>query len=208
MLRAFAIVGCLLALPVGAQTLRVGLPASDVGTLDPHRATATQDKGTVVWAFSGLVRFPPGSADPALLEPDLAERWEISPDGLTFTFHLRRGAAFHHGFGEVTAEDAAFSLRRAADRQASSFASDYAALAGVEVIDPHTLRVSFKEPVPLALGLFANYHGGNVVSRRAACTSRRMTGMSAAGRSSAPSSGATSCPTARANSPSPPASSS
>lgn len=156
-----------LAAPAMAQTLRVGLPASDVGTLDPHRATATQDKGTVVWAFSGLVRFPPGSADPAALEPDLAESWQVSPDGLTYTFRLRRGAMFQHGYGEVTAEDAAFSLRRAADRQKSSFAADYAALAAVEVVDSHTLRVTLKEPVPLALGLFANYHGGNVLSRRA-----------------------------------------
>jgi peptide/nickel transport system substrate-binding protein len=172
MLRALVFAGCLLALPLwpptGAQTLRIGLPASDVGTLDPHRATATQDKGTVVWSFSGLVRFPPGSADPGALEADLAERWEVSPDGLSFTFHLRRGALFHHGFGEVTAEDVAFSLRRAADREKSSFAADYAAVATIEVTGSHTLRVTLKEPVPLALGLFANYHGGNVVSRRAA----------------------------------------
>jgi peptide/nickel transport system substrate-binding protein len=168
MYRILALAACLIALPATAQTLRVGLPASDVGTLDPHRATATQDKGTVVWAFSGLVRFPPGSADPAALEPDLADSWQVSPDGLVFTFRLRRGAQFHHGFGEVTAEDAAFSLRRAADREKSSFAPDYAALASIEVIDSHTLRVALKERVPLALGLFANYHGGNVVSRRAA----------------------------------------
>jgi peptide/nickel transport system substrate-binding protein len=157
-----------LALPAHSQTLRVGLPASDVGTLDPHRATATQDKAVVTWSFSGLVRFAPGSADPASLEPDLAERWETSADGLTWTFHLRRGATFHHGFGEVSAEDAAFSLKRAADRATSAFAPDYAAVDAIEVLDPHTLRVRLKEPVPLALGLFANYHGGNVISRRAA----------------------------------------
>lgn len=157
----------LLALPAAAQTLRVGLPASDVGTLDPHRATATQDKGVVGWAFSGLVRFPPGSADPGALEPDLAERWEVSADGLTFTFHLRRDAAFHHGFGAVTAEDAAFSLRRAADSRASSFAADYRDIAEIAVLDAQTLRVTLRQPVPAALGLFANYHGGNVTSRRA-----------------------------------------
>lgn len=61
---ALATAVLLLAAPLSAQTLRVGLPASDVGSLDPHRATATQDKGAVGWAFSGLVRFPPGSADP------------------------------------------------------------------------------------------------------------------------------------------------
>jgi peptide/nickel transport system substrate-binding protein len=157
-----------IAAPAAAQTLRIGLPASDVGTLDPHRATATQDKGVVVWVFSGLVRFPPGNADPAALEPDLAESWQVSPDGLSYTFRLRAGARFQHGFGEVTADDVVYSLRRAADREKSSFATDYAAVASIEAVDPRTVRVTLKEPVPLALGLFANYHGGNVVSRRAA----------------------------------------
>ncbi len=159
---------CLIALPVWGQTLRVGMPASYVGTLDPHRASATQDKAIVNWAFSGLVRFPPGSADPAKLESDLADRWESSADGLTWTFHLRSNVQFQHGFGTLTAEDVAWSLARAADRERSSFAADYAALAEVTVVDPLTVRVRLKEPVPLALGLFANYHGGNIVSRRAA----------------------------------------
>jgi peptide/nickel transport system substrate-binding protein len=168
-MRTFVVAASLmLALPVAGQTLRVGLPASDVGSLDPHRATATQDKAVVLWAFSGLVRFPAGSADPARLEPDLAERWEMSADGLAFTFHLRRGSQFHHGFGEVTADDVAFSLQRAANRTSSAFSADYAELHGIEVTASHVLTVRLRQPVPLALGLFANYHGGNVVSRRAA----------------------------------------
>ncbi len=157
-----------LVAPASAQTLRVGLPASDVGSLDPHRATATQDKAVVGWAFSGLVRFPPGSADPALLEPDLAERWSTSADGLTWTFTLRDGVAFQHGFGTVTADDVAFSLRRAADSRQSSFASDFRDIASVEATDARTVRVVLRQPVPAPLGLFANYHGGNIVSRRAA----------------------------------------
>lgn len=158
----------LAAPPLAAQTLRVGLPASDVGSLDPHRATATQDKGAVGWAFSGLVRFPPGSADPAALEPDLAERWTRSDDGLTWTFSLRDGAQFHQNFGTVTADDVVYSLRRAADPQRSSFAPDYRDVASIEAIDARTVRVVLKQPVPAPLGLFANYHGGNITSRRAA----------------------------------------
>lgn len=149
-----------------AQTLRVGVIAQDMGTTDPHRASATQDKAPLSWAYDGLVRFPPGSADPAQLEPDLAESFERSPDGRSFTFRLRQGVRFHDG-NPLEAEDVVYSLRRAADAQRSAFASDYAPVTGIEVLDPMTLRVTLREAVAGALGLFANYHGGMIVSRRA-----------------------------------------
>jgi peptide/nickel transport system substrate-binding protein len=157
-----------LALPLGAaaQTLRVGQIAQDMGTTDPHRASATQDKSPLSWAYDGLVRFPPGSADPAKLEPDLAERFTRSADGLTYTFTLRPGVRFHDG-APLEAEDVVYSLRRSADPARSAFASDYAAIAAVEAIDAMTVRVVLREAVAGALGLFANYHGGMIVSRRA-----------------------------------------
>jgi ABC-type dipeptide transport system, periplasmic component len=93
-------------------TLNVGMAAQDVGRLDPHFAVTTIDRVAVAWMFNGLVRFKPGSINPAEIEPDLAERWESSADGRTWTFFLRRGVQFHGGFGEVTAEDIAFSLRK------------------------------------------------------------------------------------------------
>jgi peptide/nickel transport system substrate-binding protein len=142
----------LLATPATAQTLRVGQIGQQAGTLDPHRATATPDKGPASWMFDGLVRFPPGAADPGRLEPDLAERWERSADGLTWTFTLREGVQFHHGMGTLTAEDVAFSIRRAATAESSAFATDYRDLGAVEVIDPRTVRVVFRQPVPSALG--------------------------------------------------------
>jgi peptide/nickel transport system substrate-binding protein len=158
----------LVALPMaaGAQTLRVGLIAQDMGTTDPHRASATQDKAPLSWAYDGLVRFPPGSADPAKLEPDLAESFTRSPDGLTYTFRLRPGVRFHDG-SPLEAEDVVFSLRRAADAQRSAFSTDYSPVASIEVVDAMTVRVTLKEAVAGALGLFANYHGGMIVSRRA-----------------------------------------
>ncbi|MGK7862022.1 ABC transporter substrate-binding protein [Falsiroseomonas sp. E2-1-a4] len=155
-----------LPLAAQAQTLRVGLIAQDMGTTDPHRASATQDKAPLAWAYDGLVRFPPGSADPAKLEPDLAERFTRSADGLTYTFHLRPGVRFHDG-NPLEAEDVVYSLRRAADRARSAFASSYAPMTAVEVVDPMTVRVTLSEAVAGALGLFANYHGGMIVSRRA-----------------------------------------
>lgn len=149
------------------RVLRVGLNAPDIGQIDPHRAQATQDRLLASWMFNGLVRFRPGTADPARIEPDLAERWERSADGLTWTFHLRRGVRFHGDWGEMTAEDVVHSLGRAADPSRSSFASDLVAMDRVEAVDTHTVRVVLKTPVPSLLGLLANYQAGFIVSRRA-----------------------------------------
>ena len=116
MLRAALLTATLLAAtPAFAQpktTLTVGIAAQDVGRLDPHFAVSSIDRIPVAWMFDGLVRFPPGSIDPAKIEPDLAERWEASADQKTWTFHLRRGVQFHGGYGEMTADDVVFSLKR------------------------------------------------------------------------------------------------
>ena len=162
----------MLALAVGAasaqeKTLRMAVSAADVGSLDPHRSVAGQDKAVFAQVFNALVRLPPGSADLARIEPDLAERWESSPDGLVWTFTLRRGVQFHHGYGELTADDVAHSLTRAADAKRSSFASDYAAVKAVEAVDAHTVRITLAQPVPSLLGLVVDVHGGLVVSAKA-----------------------------------------
>ena len=148
-------------------TLNVGMSAADVNQLDPHRATTTQDKPLTAWMFNGLVRFKPGSASLEGLEPDLAERWESSPDKITWTFYLRKGVKFHGGYGELTADDVVLSLKRAADSKFSSFYADYAPIDSVEAVDPHTVRIKLKQAVPAFLGLVTNYHGGFVVSRKA-----------------------------------------
>ncbi len=161
---------CLVAaLPSAAQekVLRVGAQATDIGTLDPHRTSATHEKGPISWIFGALVRFPPGSADPGRIEGDLAESWQSSADGLTWTFKLRKGVQFHRGYGEATAEDVVYSLARAADPKRSSFSSTFRQFAKVEAPDPYTVRITLKSPVPSLLGLVSNYHGGMIVSRKA-----------------------------------------
>jgi peptide/nickel transport system substrate-binding protein len=156
-----------LALGTSAQTLRVGMAAQDVGRLDPHFATSTIDRVVVGWMFNGLVRFPPGSIDPAAIEPDLAERWESSADGKTWTFFLRRGVQFHGGFGEVTANDVVFSLKKSGTAATSAFSADFRAFERIEAVDPHTVRIVLRENVPSLLGILTNYAGGYIVSKRA-----------------------------------------
>lgn len=149
------------------DVLRVAINSADLSTLDPHRASATTDKSLVGWMYNGLVRFPPGSANPSDIEPDLAERWDVSGDGLEWTFFLRSGVQFQGGYGEVSAEDVVYSLNRAADPERSSFAGNYKAFKSVEAIDPMTVKVTLDYPVPDMLGLVAGYQGGNIVSKKA-----------------------------------------
>lgn len=148
--------------------LRVSTGAGDVSTLDPHRSSATADKAVVGWMFNGLVRFKPGSADPKDIEPDLAESWQTSADGKTWTFKLRNGVKFHGDWGELTADDVVYSLQRAADAKRSTFSNDYVGVASITKVDEGTVAITLKAPDVNFLGRVANYHGGNIVSRKAA----------------------------------------
>ena len=77
----------------------------DPPTLAPHQVTDTNSAAIAVELFSGLVSI---NLD-LQLEPDLAESWEVSQDGLTYTFHMRPNAKFHDG-KTVTAHDVKYSL--------------------------------------------------------------------------------------------------
>lgn len=150
------------------KILRVGINAPEIKTLDPHRASSTAEKGPMSWVFNGLVRFPPGSASPQDLEPDLAESWTTSEDGTEWVFTLKQDVKFHGDWGALTAEDVVYSLERAKDPERSSFAAAYAAFETIEAVDDHTVRIVLAHPVPGFLGLVSNYHGGNIVSKAAA----------------------------------------
>ncbi|MEI8145303.1 MAG: ABC transporter substrate-binding protein [Alphaproteobacteria bacterium] len=164
-----AIATLALASPAQAQktTLIVGLASADTGVLDPHMNSSTPGKSFMQQIFNGLVRLKPGEINPELIEPDLAESWTSSPDAKVWTFKLRQGVQCHHGFGEFTAEDAVFSLRRAANRETSTFASDYSQFDSVEAVDKYTVRITLKSVIPSLLGVVMNYHGGQMVCKAA-----------------------------------------
>lgn len=155
--------------PAQAETvLNFAGGGKDAGQLDPHVSTKSNDKVLFAMIFNGLVRFKPGSMSPASIEPDLAKSWKTSDDGLVWTFALRKGIKFHHGYGELTADDVVYSLKRAGDPKQSAVSSDYASFAKIEAVDPHTVRITLSKNIPSVLGVVANYHGGNIVSRKAA----------------------------------------
>lgn len=82
--------------------------ATDPPTLDPALSTDTTSGAVVLKIHDGLVQF-----DPMTLEaiPAVAESWEVSEDGLTYTFHLRKDVKFHNG-RPLTAEDVLQSYQR------------------------------------------------------------------------------------------------
>lgn len=158
-----------LPLPGHADTvLRVGMATGDIGKIDPHLASGTQDKVAVAWMFSGLVRIKPGEASPNFIEPDLAQSWDHTPDNLSWTFHLRHGVQCQEGYGEFTADDVVYSLQRAADPARSSFSSDYKAIKSVTAIDKYTVKIDYSETVPSVLGTLIDFQGGLMVCKAAA----------------------------------------
>jgi len=83
---------------------------SIVGAFDPAESYETANNEACGNIYRKLII--PDPADANKLIGDLAESWQVSPDGLTFTFQIRRGVTFDSG-NVLTAEDAAFSLQRA-----------------------------------------------------------------------------------------------
>jgi peptide/nickel transport system substrate-binding protein len=156
--------------PAVAQktTLVIGMQTQDAGVLDPHINSGTPGKALLNWMFNGLVRIKPGQASPDQIEPDIAESWTSSADGKEWTFKLRQGVQCHHDNGEFTAEDAAYSLQRAGNKDSSAFSSDYSAFDKVEAVDKYTVKITLKSAIPSLLGQVMNYHGGNMVCKKAA----------------------------------------
>ena len=140
--------------PAGGRLVRL---FSDPPTLDPHITTDSTSAVIVNEVFGGLVTITPD----IVIAPDLAEDWDISPDGKVFTFRLRQDAKFHDG-RPVVAEDFRWSLERAADPLTESpvadlYLSDVIGVAdklngkaetiqGLRVIDERTLELTIDAP--------------------------------------------------------------
>jgi peptide/nickel transport system substrate-binding protein len=111
--------------------------------MDPTSAAAGAiDSVLYTNVFEGLTRF---MGDGSVV-PGLAESWEISDDGLTYTFKLRSGVTFHDGT-TMDADDVKFSLDRiGAEDSANAQKALYAAISEVNVIDPMTVEIKLSEP--------------------------------------------------------------
>ncbi|NEI72301.1 ABC transporter substrate-binding protein [Rhizobium lusitanum] len=122
-------------------SISVGEPTTLVPLLDSN--TRTRAISTKI--LEGLVRFDE-SFNP---QPVLAESWSVSPDGLRYTFNLRKGVKWHDG-QDLTAADVRFSLlafKRVGPRGRITFAN----VADVETPDAHTAIVVLSKPTPFLL---------------------------------------------------------
>ncbi|HVX29600.1 MAG TPA: ABC transporter substrate-binding protein, partial [Nitrolancea sp.] len=124
----------------------------DMATLDPAIGYDWQNWSIIKSLYSRLMDYVPGTTT---LRPDLAESFDVAPDGLTYTFKLRHGVKFHNG-RELTADDVIYSLDRTVNPKTQSpGASFYHSikgyddvqggkadhLAGVTAVDPYTVKI-------------------------------------------------------------------
>lgn len=158
-----------------AQVLRLGQNAADLGSLDPHFATSTQDRSLVDMVFNGLLRYAPGNGAFEAMEPDLAADFPtmtMTDAGQEWTFTLRSGVMCHP-FGdtpayELTADDVVYSLEKAANPDRSAYAGEYAGMT-FEAVDAGTVKITLEQPLSPVLFYpkVANYSGGFIVCQQA-----------------------------------------
>ncbi|WP_137818191.1 ABC transporter substrate-binding protein [Pseudomonas sp. 2FG] len=159
-----------------SDTLVVCTEASPEGFDIVQYTAATTADASAETVFDRLVSFVPGSTE---LRPGLAERWDISADGLSYTFHLRQGVKFHHSKAfnpsrNLNADDVLWSFQRQLDpqhpwHQLAGRGFPYAESMGmaalierIDKLDASTVRFTLKHPeapflADLAMGFASIY---------------------------------------------------
>ncbi|MFC2032754.1 ABC transporter substrate-binding protein [Chloroflexota bacterium] len=111
----------------------------------------------VLRMFNNLVSFDPKESQllPENIIGDLAERWEISPNGMTYTFYLVKNAKWHDGM-PFTADDVVYNINKFVDKERSRIYGYYPAFQSVEKIDDYTVKIHLKYPSASFLGMLAS----------------------------------------------------
>jgi peptide/nickel transport system substrate-binding protein len=140
---ACSVIAASLMLPLSAyaaETIRVA-SGSPTTTLDPMRSGAAGNIETFGLLYARLLFL---NNETNKLEPGLAESWEASSDGKTYTFRLKE-AKFSDG-SPITAEDVAFSLERVRSAKESAYPAPLAAVESISASDPKTVVLKLKHP--------------------------------------------------------------
>ena len=149
--------------PADAQkrggTLRVAY-GNEIAGLDFHTVPGYE----MVWVATnvgcGLIGITPDGK----FIPDAAESWQISPDGLLYTFKLRKNVLFHDG-SKVDAAAVKFTIERIMDPATrSSMRAFMESVHSVEVVDPLTVQIRLKQPYAFMLHMLAAYRMGLVLA--------------------------------------------
>lgn len=138
-----------------AGYLVLELPRDDATTTyDPHKATSRPAAqvhfllgDTLLMTSRSLPWLRYGVSDRGYtILPHLAKKWEVSPDGLAYVFHLRRDVRFHSG-RTLRAPDVKFTFDRLLDRETESpFAKHLGAVVGIRVVDDYTVEFQLGFP--------------------------------------------------------------
>jgi len=133
---------------------------------DVHQSGTVANIGPQSPMYDTLLRRSP--KDGQTIIPDLAQRWEISPDGKKYTFHLRKGVKFHDG-ADFTSEDVKATYERIARPPKGVVIPRtplFATVGEIVAVDPHTIEFRLTEARPKAYMLGAFASGWNIIVRK------------------------------------------
>lgn len=141
---------------VEAKSRFVFANESDYDTLDPHAAFDVGRIAVRLNIYDGLMRW---QKNPAQLEPWVAESYSISPDGLTYTFKMRKGVKFHDGT-EMKASDVVYSMERilALGKGAASLFKTMIAPGQTKAVDDYTVEFKLTKPSAIFLSIVPEVH--------------------------------------------------
>src|SRR5215211_3259786 len=120
---------------------RVG-SSNDIDGFNPFKIVEIPSYEVMGLTYDYLVNFSPKDASPA---PGLADSWETSDDGLTWTFHLNKDAKWHDG-KPVTSEDVAYTFRRILKEKQGLYIDYVRQIDKIETPDKHTVVFKTKDP--------------------------------------------------------------
>jgi peptide/nickel transport system substrate-binding protein len=133
---------------------------------DVHQSGTVANIGPQSPMYDTLLRRSP--KDGQTIIPDLAQRWEISPDNKKYTFHLRKGVKFHDG-ADFTADDVKATYDRIRNPPKGVVIPRtplFATVSDIVVVNPHTIEFRMSEPRPKAYMLGAFASGWNIIVRK------------------------------------------
>ena len=146
-------------------TLRYGI-LNAPAHFDVHQSGTVANLGPQSPMYDTLIRRDP--RDGSTIIPDLAQRWEISPDGKKYTFFLRKGVTFHDGADFTSADVKATYDRiiRPPKGVVIPRTPLFASVGEVVAVDPHRIEFRLTEPRPQSFMLGAFASGWNIIVRK------------------------------------------
>nr|WP_239520236.1 ABC transporter substrate-binding protein [Blastococcus saxobsidens] len=147
----------------GGDNVLVAAVSAQPDQFDPH-VTSAYPSFQVLENVYDTLAVP--DAEDLTMQPSLAESWETSEDGLTWTFTLREGVTFHDG-SEFDAADVVYSYNRIIDEELNN-AYRFATVENVEAVDPQTVEITVSQPTPNLPALIGGFKGMAILPEGAA----------------------------------------